>query len=80
MHDRESYPPRFTTWLLAYLACAHNEDVLGDMEEEFHTRSESRGSRHANFWYLAQAAYILPTLLITDFYLKLSMLKLMVLV
>ena len=75
MHDRESYPPRFTTWLLAYLACAHNEDVLGDMEEEFHTRSESRGSRHANFWYLAQAAYILPTLLITDFYLKLSMLK-----
>ena len=47
-------PPRFGRYMLCYLPQKIRDEVIGDLEEEYHIKYHALGKRKAMIWYYRQ--------------------------
>lgn len=60
-HPIDPHPPRWAKWIGERLVHAvHEDEVLGDLEEDYVDLAQAHGSRYANRWYWRQILYSLP--------------------
>ncbi|MFC1556142.1 ABC transporter permease [candidate division KSB1 bacterium] len=76
MTEKESRPPRLSSWIINKLSIYHHrQTALGDLEEIYqHTLSES-GKKAADRWYRRQALRSIPFLIRNVSYWAITMLR-----
>ena len=76
MKRQNKKPPKIAEWLLKTIANKNNNSaIIGDFEEEYYFKVETKGVVFAKLWYWSLIFISLPSFIVNNFYWDISMFK-----